>query len=138
MNRKAIEKSFARMGAEIVDISTTGASVKIFLRVADEKTSKWPMFIQSALLISEDEPPRMDISKVFVLREGKVIYLWRVVIATGEEELAERRLVEVFSTLAEPVTEVTLTGASPRNAFWAHDGRAEQVIQPHFFAGGSR
>lgn len=136
MNQKVIQQRFERLGASVVSINESPISTKIFLRVADEK-EKWPSFVRNALHASDDAV-RIDISKTFMLKEGSVIYLWRVVLATQAADTAEQRLLDIFTTLGEAVTEVRLTGASPRNAFWAHDGRAEAVIQPHFFTGGSR
>jgi hypothetical protein len=118
----------------MVNAERTPKSVRVFLRVADERDSKWPRFVRTLLQLS-DEAVRVDVSKTFFLKEGSVVYLWRLTLATEDEEAAYDRLGECLVSMSDPVTEVRLTGASPRNAFWAGDGRAEAVIAPHFAMG---
>lgn len=109
-----------RGGFELVNHNSTVNQVRILGRVPKESMNSWLVIIHQLLKLSESSSWSADISKQYFLRQGRVLFGWRVILQGENVEGYMGVLCEAVSNAPRPkviLEEQRLYGASPdRNA----------------------
>jgi len=138
-----------RGGFELVNQSTTETQARLMGRVHRNAMGAWLILVQN-LLLRSGQGWSVDISKQYFLRDGRVVYAWRLIFQ-GKE--LERAMPDICQTIINApraksvIEEQPLVGArANRNAPNAKGKGAQGVLtaavgpmavaQAQFLAGG--
>ncbi len=104
-----------RGGFDLVSQSVTENQLRILGRVPKDMMNAWLVVIHQLLGRSETASWSVDISKQYFLRNGKVLYGWRIIIQAQQVEGHLGAICEAISNTPRPkviVEEQRLYGAS--------------------------
>jgi len=108
-----------RVGFEIVGETVSPNQIRIIGRLPQPNMQNWLVVLQRLLLKAEQTPWKVDVSKQYFVKNGKVFYAWRVIFQA--EEIATH-LEDIISTISTApraraeVDEVNLYAGENRNA----------------------
>lgn len=121
-----------RAGLETIEAASEQGRVRIFGRVRSNRMPTWLMAVQGLLQASEHESSsgaawKVDISKQYFLRGGKLFFGWRIILQAQSLSESLPRIIEVIQRM-QPLTVqsdvIPLNAREDRNAL--RNGRGAQ------------
>lgn len=104
-----LEHVLQRLGVVVRQATKQGAAITVLLRVPQQSIPTWTRGVEEFLLSAAEGVQKKriqalpDISKMYFLGEGRLLYLWRVVLPRDGDELAELWAMALQRAMAESV-----------------------------------
>jgi hypothetical protein len=119
-----------KAGFEVVQESSTDRQVRYVGRVAPSKVKQWLWVAEQLLIHSDGAPWSLDLSKLYFLRGGKLMYGWRLIIQGENVAQYQAALIAAVSkapAVQAQLEEVRLYGRGNNDAL-EHGGRGAQSV----------
>jgi hypothetical protein len=119
-----------RAGFEVVQESCTTKQIRYVGRVAASKAKQWLRVAEQLLQQSDGAPWSLDLSKLYFLRGGKLMYGWRLIVQGEDVMQYQAALVAAVTkapTVQAQLEEVRLYGRG-NNEVMEHGGRGAQSV----------
>ena len=85
MSHQEIVQALAvRFGFETVDVNEAPNQIRIIGRVVQAHTRNWLIGVHHLLATAEATPWNLDISRQYFLRDGSLVYAWRMIFQHAE------------------------------------------------------
>lgn len=108
-----------KVGFEIVGETVTPNQIRVIGRLPQPNLQNWLVTLQRLFTKAEGAPWNVDISKQYFLRNGKVLYGWRMIFQAEEIATHLEDIVATISTAPKAradLDEVNLYAGEDRNA----------------------
>jgi hypothetical protein len=106
----------AKCGFEVADVTTSETTARFLGRLPKDRQGDWLLVIHRLLLDGAKRSWKIDISKSYFLRGGKLVYGWRLILQGGQPvsmlEDAINSVVAAPQTARAEITSAPLVGAS--------------------------
>lgn len=119
-----------KAGFEVVQETCTTKQLRFVGRVLPSKTKQWLRVAEQLLLHSESAPWSLDLSKLYFLRGGKLMYGWRLIIQAEDVAQHVPALVSIVGAtpaIQAQLEEVRLYGRG-NNDVLERGGRGAQSV----------
>lgn len=130
MNTTPLVTAFKSVFFEVLDQGVGETQLRLLGRLPQERVGDWLVFMHHICTKMQSHKWKVDISKSYFLRDGKIVFAWRVIFQAPDIEAELQNIINVVSTSPKSsrtaeTTSIRLGNASAnRNAYRNGKGAA--------------
>ena len=110
-----------KVGFDCVRSSLDGTNARLIGRIPQDRMPDQLALLEHLFALSSGYPWSVDVSKIYFLADGRVVYAWRFIFETQEDVMPYAKIINVIETSRRPsqpagggpLKEVPLPGGSP-------------------------